>query len=375
MSKKLSRRTFLMAAGSAAAGLALPRALTQLYAQETSFNIPSANPPVSAAEIDFIQPRPVQLNRWGRTTATTSVRAATGLNQEVVEWLHPNTVLPLLEELHAEGHNPNNDLWYRVANGYVYTSTIQPMIPYRMPQEIDQVEGRIDEEPGVWAEVIVPYTLARIEPSGLPVRLEDDTPVNLVYSSVHRVTGVELDSAGFRWYKILDDKPEQKPMYGLARHLRILSQSSFAPINPGVNKRVEVNLTRQRIDCYEDDRLVYSTLTSSGADGFDTPKGEHAVVYKQPSRHMYSDPEQEAFSDPDFFDLPGVPYNIFFTTLGHAIHGTYWHGDYGRPRSHGCLNVSPEAAHWIYCWVEPYAPYNEAASGSASNPGTPVTVV
>ncbi|NDJ36861.1 MAG: L,D-transpeptidase, partial [Chloroflexi bacterium] len=102
---------------------------------------------------------------------------------------------------------------------------------------------------------------------------------------------------------------------------------------------------------------------------------EHAVVYKQHSRYMFADPENIAFTDPDFFDLPGVPFNVFFTTFGHAIHGTFWHGDYGRPRSHGCLNVTPEDARWLFRWLEPVSPYLSEFSGSSADPGTPVIVI
>jgi lipoprotein-anchoring transpeptidase ErfK/SrfK len=119
---------------------------------------------------------------------------------------------------------------------------------------------------------------------------------------------------------------------------------------------------------------VFGTLVSSGGGGFGTPKGDHAAVYKQVSRHMYSDPTQEAFSDPNFFDLPGVPFNTFLTTEGHAIHGTYWHGDYGRPRSHGCVNVPPDAARWIFRWTDPVTPPDVVANGSSKEPGTPIIV-
>jgi hypothetical protein len=369
----------LKAAGGASAGLLMPRSLAALSTFDATQ--PPATPQFppdgpDSPEWGFIQPRPVELNLWGRITATTAVRAQTGLNQEVVEWVAPNTVIPLFEALHAEGPNPNNDLWYRVTNGFMFTSTVQPIQPYRMPKEFSEITTTIDEEPGFWAEVIVPYTIARSQPSGSVAQLEDGSAVYEFYSSVHRVIGIEADDAGYLWYRVYDDKPDADPVYVLARHMRPMPESVFAPINPGVrDKHITVTLDEQRIDCYEGDRIVFSTLTSSGGEGFDTPDGEHAVVYKQPSRHMYSDPELEAFSDPNFFDLPGVPFNIFFTTQGHAIHGTYWHGDYGRPRSHGCLNVTPEAARWIFRWVEPALPYDVAAGGSSREPGTPVTVV
>lgn len=358
------------------AALAAPRTLRRAFAARQSLTIPQSPPRPASPEWDFIQPRPARLDLWGRITATTAVRAVAGLNQEVVEWLAPNTVLPLFEEIRAEGSNPRNDLWYRVNGGFVYTSTVQPIKPYRMPEEVTEITTEIDEEPGFWAEVIVPYTLARSRPSGPGVLLEDGTPVYHFYASVHRVIGIETDEAGYLWYKVYDDKPRTPPVYVLARHMRRIREKELDPIRPEArDKRIVVTLDEQRIDCYEGERLVFSTLTSSGGEGFETPKGEHAVVYKQPSRHMYSDPEFEAFSDPNFFDLPGVPFNIFFTTLGHAIHGTYWHGDYGRPRSHGCLNVTPEAARWMFCWVDPYVPYSNSAGGSSREPGTPVIVV
>ncbi len=76
----------------------------------------------------------------------------------------------------------------------------------------------------------------------------------------------------------------------------------------------------------------------------------------------------------DYFDLPGVPWNIFFTYSGIAIHGTYWHNDYGIERSHGCVNVSPEAAKWIYRWTDPVAPYEDDYVRSNRTVGTPIVV-
>jgi hypothetical protein len=244
-----------------------------------------------------------------------------------------------------------------------------------MPFEVEEITTTVDERPGFWAEVIVPYTIARGAPGGGIRLLEDNSQMVLYYASVHHVIGVELDEAGFRWYKVRDDKKGARPYYVLARHVRRISPQDFAPISQGADKRIVVTLDEQRIDCYEGETVVFSTLTSSGGGGYGTPRGEWAVVYKQPARHMYSDPELESFSDPDYFDLPGVPFNIFFTTMGHAIHGTYWHGDYGRPRSHGCLNVTPEAARWMYRWTDPPAGYDQIAVGSSRDPGTPVVVV
>ncbi len=376
--KQLSRRAFLSAAGAAAAGLALPGLLKRARADSTAPVLPPDPSRPSEAEWDFIQPRPAHLDLWGRITwPGYPIRAETGLDKPVVDYLYEGTVLPLLEIVHDVGSNPNNDTWYRIANGFLYTSGVQVIRPYRTPEIVTTIDTTIGGEPGFWAEVIVPVTSVHSRPSG-GVVLDEDRQVFHHYGSVHRVIGVEQDADGNIWYKVFDDKPKRPPVYVVARHMRRLTEADFAPISPGAEKEIVVNLQRQRIDCYENGQLVFSTLTSSGAGGWATPAGEHAVVYKQPSRHMYSgsdDPVSGGDAEDDFFDLPGVPFNTFFTTLGHAIHGTWWHGDYGRPRSHGCLNVTPEAARWIYRWVEPFAPYDQDAAGSSRDPGTPIIVV
>ncbi len=51
------------------------------------------------------------------------------------------------------------------------------------------------------------------------------------------------------------------------------------------------------------------------------------------------------------FDLPGVPWVLYITESGISFHGTYWHNDYGRPHSHGCINLAPQAAKWLFRWT------------------------
>lgn len=372
----VSRRAFLIgASGALAAGLSLPY-IRRSAAFSTPMNIGGAPPD---AEMAFIQPKPAEHELWGRITDAGSRVYDEPKSGNVRFAVYQNDVLPVLETARGEALNGNNDLWYRFAEGWVYTANVQPIRPYRMPTEIREIETQIqnvfgDLVPGFWGEIIVPQTLARNAVAGAPAVLSDDSNMWLFYGSTHRVVESIPDRDGFLWYKVADDKRQAPPYYVLARHMRMITPEELAPIHPGRNKRMEVNLTTQRINCYEDDLLVHTTLCASGGSGFRTPIGDHAVVYKQISRHMYSDPEEEAFSDPDYFDLPGVPFNTFFTTMGHAIHGTFWHGDYGRPRSHGCLNVTPEESRWLWRWVDPPTPYEALANGSSAAPGTPVIV-
>jgi lipoprotein-anchoring transpeptidase ErfK/SrfK len=85
-----------------------------------------------------------------------------------------------------------------------------------------------------------------------------------------------------------------------------------------------------------------------------TPPGRHITFHKRPSRHM-----ARGNLAANGYDLPGVPWVTYFTEEGVSIHGTYWHNDFGKPRSHGCVNLTPQAAKWVYRWTLPYVPPGE----------------
>ena len=73
------------------------------------------------------------------------------------------------------------------------------------------------------------------------------------------------------------------------------------------------------------------------------------------------------------FDLPGVPWVQYITKSGISFHGTFWHNDFGRPRSHGCINLSSSAAKWLYLWSSPSVPLNKEFSYGFT--GTKVEII
>jgi lipoprotein-anchoring transpeptidase ErfK/SrfK len=73
------------------------------------------------------------------------------------------------------------------------------------------------------------------------------------------------------------------------------------------------------------------------------------------------------------YDLPGIPWVSYLTEKGISFHGTYWHNDYGKPRSHGCINLTPDDARWIYRWSNPAARIDEETITAKT--GTKVAVI
>jgi lipoprotein-anchoring transpeptidase ErfK/SrfK len=109
---------------------------------------------------------------------------------------------------------------------------------------------------------------------------------------------------------------------------------------PVAGRWIDVNLSQQRLTAYQGNTAVFSTLISSGVAGRRTPTGRHAVRTKIPAQRM---------SGPGY-NLPGVPYVMYFAGAN-AIHGTYWHNNFGRPMSHGCVNMRIPEAKWLYNWA------------------------
>lgn len=113
---------------------------------------------------------------------------------------------------------------------------------------------------------------------------------------------------------------------------------------------MHVDLDEQVLVAYEGDKPVYVTLVASGKDGFDTPEGLYRIRRKYVSRTMQG-PDPEAGS----YDIGDVPWTMYYHG-GLAIHGAYWHDDFGNVRSHGCTNLPPESARWLFSWSTPNVP-------------------
>ncbi len=115
-------------------------------------------------------------------------------------------------------------------------------------------------------------------------------------------------------------------------------------------KWVHVDLSEQTLVAYEGDEPVYATLISSGKEGYEPPTGLFQVQQKYISTTMNA-------TDPidGFYEVEEVPWTLYYHG-GYALHGAYWHTDFGKVRSHGCTNIAPVDARWLYYWSDPEVP-------------------
>jgi lipoprotein-anchoring transpeptidase ErfK/SrfK len=126
--------------------------------------------------------------------------------------------------------------------------------------------------------------------------------------------------------------------------LRIPSGGNPAPPTsspaPTGGKWIDVNLSAQRVTAYVGNTAMRSSLASTGLPATPTPTGRYRIYVKYVSTLMQG---------PGYY-LPNVPYTMYFYR-GYGLHGTYWHANFGRPMSHGCINLPTSEAQWLFNWA------------------------
>ncbi len=329
MTTSIGRRSFLKLSGAALAGGLAPR---------MGRAAPTGTPPEWLPGV-----------RLGRMTESRiRLYSRPNPDSQVVTFKYRDEVVTILREVVGRGFYPHNHVWFETPDGYAYSSWAQP-VRFAPNEPLPVLSAT-----GVYVEVSVPYTDARAQPEpGAPIlyRLYYGT----TYQAIARLTAPD----GSVWYQLNDENVVT--MYALAEHLRSVAPAEFAPLSPGVvDKSIVVTLGEQSLTAYEGHTGVFRARISSGRNFFGpdgttvgslTPAGEHPLWQKRSSRHMTGG------TPTDGYDLPGVPWVMYFSGNGAALHGTYWHNDYGTPKSAGCINLRPEDAKWLFRWTLPEVPY------------------
>ena len=358
MNQNLSRRDFLKIAGVGLGALAFrPRTSFDLEYFSTPRRLPQF--PDSDIIGRVLEPgidlRSQPTNDESVTTSIAKLEA-----DHLVEWgrqVVGNVVGGLTNQRYVE-----------TPQGYIYSSVLQPTrnLPNTPINEIPA------GQPGFWAEVTVPYVDLAHEGVVASPWMQDhiayNFPPRLYYGQVVWIDRVRTDN-GFVEYRWNEDVNGHGYGYGAygefywgdGTGFKVLTEADVAPINPDFDpneKRIEANLDFQTLSCYEGTTEVYFCRIASGlgydpstgqtSDNLATPVGNLLTHWKIVSLNMTAGTFQSGYS------TPAVPWNTMISGDGVAIHGAFWHNAFGEKRSHGCINVTPEDAKWIFRWTTPY---------------------
>jgi len=118
----------------------------------------------------------------------------------------------------------------------------------------------------------------------------------------------------------------------------------------------DVNVTKQTLVAYDGTRAVYATLISTGEAGLEDPAHSKATkrgIFRIHTKHVSATMDSDEAGEE--FELRDVPYVQYFEE-GYALHGAYWHDRFGTPKSHGCINLTPEDARRLFFFTKPELP-------------------
>ncbi len=215
----------------------------------------------------------------------------------------------------------------------------------------------------------VPIDVSRGLPLAFPIR-KGKNRENVPIPVYDRPGGKVIGSAPAREpLSILGRAKEGRQTFYRVEACRWIAERDVAAafateVPPGVRrgeKWLDINLARQTLVAYVEHRPVYATVISSGKEGYATKSGVFRIYWKVGETDM----KNEVGADEQYL-ASSVPWSMFFWK-GQALHGAYWHDDFGIPKSHGCVNLAPQDARYLFEWATPALPVGGAYAWSGVN--------
>ena len=144
---------------------------------------------------------------------------------------------------------------------------------------------------------------------------------------------------------------------------------------PG-EKWIDVNTKSQTLVAFEGDTPVFATAVSTGKEDKEDKERDHHTptgTWRIREKHIAATMDGDVASDGPY-SLEDVPWIMYFNG-SYALHGAFWHNNFGRMQSHGCVNLAPLDAKSLFNWTEPRMPDNwHGVWSTAERPGTLVVV-
>lgn len=152
----------------------------------------------------------------------------------------------------------------------------------------------------------------------------------------------QQEADGLKWYMVGPDRWIE------GREASLVYPRTQAPDGVDNGRRIEIDLAEQTVSVYENNILIYATLTSTGVPGFWTRPGLFQIFEKLESTPMSGAFEADRS---DYYYLEDVPWTMYFDEA-RALHGAYWHTKFGYEQSHGCVNLSAGDSRWLFDWAQ-----------------------
>jgi hypothetical protein len=169
-------------------------------------------------------------------------------------------------------------------------------------------------------------------------------PYNAPIRQLKRYEVVQVYSTqrieGYDWCLIGPDE------WALGRDIAVVTPNTTPPDGVTDGRWIDVDLAEQTLAVYDNGEMVYATVVATGAKPTYTRPGLFHIYKKLETETM-----QGGVGTSEFYHLEDVPWTMYFDNA-RALHGAYWRANLGIPQSHGCVNLFPGDAHWLFNWAK-----------------------
>lgn len=321
--------------------------------------------------------------RLGRVLGKVDIKSKPDPESSTVEVKYEDDILICDREVVGKAYTiyPTQRLWYETTNGFIPSFSVQP-VKMDLNEPLAELPT-YGKQPGMWAEVTVPYVDIFLDnPPARSQLLQEMKYPRLHYSQIVWIDGIKTGSQGDILYHVTEKHGSYgDTFWAEAKAFKVITPEDTATIHPEIeDKRIVVDVTHQTITCYENNAEILFDRVSTGAkwlssggsevDIWATPVGDfHVVNRKYLSLHMAGGSAAAGY------ELFAVSWTSIFATGGVAFHSTFWHNNYGVPMSHGCVNLRPDVAKFIFRWTQPACEYDPGVIEILGYAGTKVSVI
>lgn len=152
---------------------------------------------------------------------------------------------------------------------------------------------------------------------------------------------------------------QAKDGFWIKAHQIAVTEPGPPPSDVGQTERwIDVDISSQTLVAFEGKVPVYATMVSSGKKG-STRATDHSTVlgtFRVREKHVSATMDGDGAAPGEGpYSIQDVPYVMYFER-SYAIHGAFWHNNFGTRMSHGCVNLAPLDAKWVFLWSDPQIP-------------------
>lgn len=318
--------------------------------------------------------------RLGRiTVGMVNIKLKPDYDAPNVGRYYEDTVVPWHQEVIGRWPFRNNQRWVETEEGFIWGPHVQPV-----KNEPNQPLAELPAgKEGMWVEVSIPWVNAVLETSPAKSswwrnQIANNLPPRFYYSQILWVDMIDVRYDGNIWYRINERYGNPGDLlWAPAEAFRQITAEELTPLSSDVeNKQIVVDVTpsRQTLSCLENGREVYFCRISSGKPPSTTALSAldsqgYNIWRKLHSMQMAGGTNEAGWM------IPGIGWVSLFIGDGVAIHSTFWHNNFGEPSSHGCINVAPGDAKWVFRWANPETPFEKGDITVSGKIGTPVKVI